>query len=39
MKKKTLWQAMHNYIAFYNQKRLHSSLDYLTPIEFEEAYS
>ena len=39
MKKKTLWQAMHNYIAFYNQKRLHSSLDYLAPIEFEEAYS
>ncbi|WP_418922001.1 IS3 family transposase [Bacillus thuringiensis] len=24
---------------YYNTKRMHSSLDYLSPIEFEKAYS
>jgi transposase InsO family protein len=30
---------MQNYVDFYNRERIHSSLDYLTPIEFEQAQS
>lgn len=37
MTKKTLWSAMQSYIEFYNQQRIHSSIGYLTPIEFEQA--
>lgn len=33
--KNTLYKAMQNYVDFYNQERIHSSLDYLTPNEFE----
>ena len=31
----TLWKAMKSYIDFYNGERIHSSLGYATPIEFE----
>lgn len=30
--------AIQFYIAFYNQKRMHSSLDYLSPMEQEQVY-
>ena len=30
-----LHRELHNYIRFYNQQRLHSSLDYLAPAAFE----
>ena len=30
-----LRRALHSYIAFYNQQRLHSSLRYLPPVAFE----
>ncbi|QOY38501.2 IS3 family transposase [Anaerobacillus isosaccharinicus] len=30
--------AVKFYIEFYNRKRMHSTLDYATPIEYEEAY-
>ena len=30
-----LHRVLHNYIRFYNQRRLHSSLDYLAPAAFE----
>jgi putative transposase len=39
MTKNTLYKAMQNYVDFYNRERIHSSLDYLTPIEFEQAQS
>ncbi|MCP4259291.1 MAG: IS3 family transposase [Planctomycetes bacterium] len=35
--KNTLYKAMQNYIDFYNRERIHSSLGYLSPIEFEQA--
>lgn len=35
MSKNTLYKAVQTYIEFYNKERLHSSLDYLTPEEFE----
>ncbi len=37
MSKNTLYKAMQNYVDFYNRERLHSSLDYVTPVEFEQA--
>lgn len=37
MAKNTLYKAMQNYVDFYNQERIHSSLGYATPIEFEQA--
>jgi transposase InsO family protein len=30
-----LHRELHSYIRFYNQQRLHSSLDYLAPATFE----
>jgi len=30
-----LRQVLHSHIAFYNQQRLHSSLQYLPPADFE----
>jgi transposase InsO family protein len=32
---KELQKMMRSYIPFYNQKRLHSSLGYLSPVEYE----
>lgn len=32
---KELRSVINGYVSFYNQKRIHSSIDYLTPIEFE----
>lgn len=32
-------RAMYNYIEYYNNIRLHSSLDYLSPVEFELSYA
>jgi putative transposase len=31
-------EAIEKYIAFYNNKRIHSALDYKTPKEIEEEY-
>jgi len=31
----TLWKALKSYVDFYNSERIHSSLGYVTPIEFE----
>ena len=36
---KSLVQAIKSYVDFYNRDRLHSSLGYLTPMEFEAACS
>ena len=30
-----LYESIEDYINWYNNKRLHSSLDYLTPLEME----
>jgi len=30
-----LYESIHNYITWYNTKRLHSSLGYITPLEME----
>lgn len=35
MTEKELRTAIIEYVAFYNQKRIHSSLNYLTPVEYE----
>ena len=32
---KELQKMMRSYIPFYNQKRLHSSLGYLSPVQYE----
>lgn len=34
---RTLRNAIRSYVDFYNRERLHSSLGYLSPIEFEQA--
>jgi len=33
--KNSLWKAIRSYIEFYNTERLHSSLGYTTPVEYE----
>ena len=33
--KKELRAVIIEYVGFYNEKRIHSSLDYLTPNEYE----
>jgi transposase InsO family protein len=33
---KRLEQAIRSYVQFYNQVRLHSSLGYRSPVEFEQ---
>ena len=37
MTRQTLRRAIARYIDFYNMERLHSSLNYMTPIEFEQS--
>lgn len=37
--RKAAEDAVMIYILFYNRKRIHQSLEYLTPVAFEEAYS
>ena len=39
MSKNTLYKAVQSYIYFYNTERLHSTLNYLTPDEFEIAFA
>ncbi len=40
MTRKELTQAIFEYIeAFYNRRRRHSSLEYLSPIEYEHRHS
>ena len=36
---RTLRRAIDSYIDFYNEFRLHSSLEYMTPREYEQAYA
>jgi len=34
-----LRSAIRSYVDFYNRERLHSSLGYMSPMEFEQAYN
>jgi transposase InsO family protein len=33
------WHAVMDWIAFFNHSRLHSSLEYLSPMHFEQRWS
>lgn len=32
------WQAVMDWMAFYNHRRLHSTLDYLSPMQYEQRW-
>ena len=33
-----LWKCINNWMAFYNHRRLHSSLGYLSPMRYEQRW-